>query len=216
MKIFDLSQPVFNACPAWPTYELTAVTYEAVVGNDGYTAERIDLNSHTGTHLDAPFHFFPGKATIDEIPIECFMGKAHIANLDGIAPRTGIGKSHLEAYLPRIMPGEIVLINTGWHKKRAISTEYYHDWPYLSSEGAELLLSKKIKGVGIDGMSLGGWYEGTGRPCHEILLGNGIWILEEICFPDELLAYEACNLTAVPLKLKGFGGSPTRAYATVD
>jgi kynurenine formamidase len=187
-----------------------------VVGNDGYTAERIDLNSHTGTHLDAPFHFFPEKAAIDEIPIERFIGRAHIVNLDGIAPRTGIGEQHLRSYLPRVERDDIVLINTGWHKKRALSQEYYHDWPYLSGEGAGLLLEKKIKGVGIDGMSLGGWYEGTGRPCHEILLGNDVWILEEICFPDELLSHETCILTAVPLKLKGFGGSPVRAFASVD
>ena len=216
MKIFDLSQPTYNACPAWPTYELTSVTYEKVVGNDGYTAERIDFNSHTGTHLDAPFHFFPGKATIDEIPIDRFIGRAQIINLDGIAPRTGIDKARLEPYLPRIQPDDIVLINTGWHKKRALSTEYYHDWPYVTGDGAEALLARKIKGVGIDGMSLGGWYEGTGRPCHEVLLSHDIWILEEICFPDDLLAYETCNLTAVPLNLKGFGGSPTRAFAIVD
>jgi kynurenine formamidase len=64
-------------------------------------------------------------------------------------------------------------------------------------------------------MSVGGWYEGTGRPCHEVLLKGGVWLLEELFFPDELLAYKTCALTAVPLKLKGFGGSPTRAYATV-
>ncbi|MDR3254989.1 MAG: cyclase family protein [Synergistaceae bacterium] len=216
MKVFDLSQPLYNACPGWPTYALTAITYEKIVGNDGYTAERIDFNSHTGTHLDAPFHFFPDGATIDEIPLERFIGRALIVNLDGIAARTGIGETHLKKYLPRIQPDDIVLLNTGWHRKRAVSAEYYHDWPYLTGEGAELLKERKIKGVGIDGMSLGGWYEGTGRPCHEALLSSDIWILEEIVFPDELLSYETCNLTAVPLKLKGFGGSPTRAYATVE
>jgi kynurenine formamidase len=65
-------------------------------------------------------------------------------------------------------------------------------------------------------MSAGGWYEGTGRPCHEALLGNGVWIVEELIFPKELLKYESCAFTAVPLKLRGFGGSPTRAYAAVD
>ncbi|MDR2479916.1 MAG: cyclase family protein, partial [Treponema sp.] len=91
--------------------------------------------------------------------------------------------------------------------------EYYHDWPYLSQEGAEILLAKGVKGVGIDAMSMGGWYEGTGRPCHEVLLGNGVWLVEELFFPEELMAHLACTFTAVPLKLQGFGGSPTRAFA---
>ena len=59
-KFYDLSQPVFHNCPGWPTYKMTDVTYEANYTNDLFNAERIDLNVHTGTHVDAPFHFFPG------------------------------------------------------------------------------------------------------------------------------------------------------------
>jgi kynurenine formamidase len=216
MKIIDLTQPLFHSCPAWPVYEPVSFTYEKVVGNDGYTAERINMNSHTGTHLDAPSHFFPDMTSIDQIFLERFIGKAHILNLEGIPPRTGIGERELAPYLNRIAADDIVLLHTGWSAKRSLSAEYYHDWPYLSQEGAELLLKKQVRGVGIDGLSVGGWYEGTGRPCHEVLLGNGVWLLEELNFPREILRYEICTLTAVPLLLRGFGGSPTRAYAVVD
>jgi kynurenine formamidase len=216
MKYFDLSVPLYHNCPGWPTYRLTEFNYEKVHGNDGFIAERIDINVHTGTHLDAPYHFSPQGKTIDEIPLESFIGRAWIVNLTGIAARTGIGVEHLEEHLTKVQKGDIVLYCTGWAQKRAHSQEYYHDWPYLTKEGAELLLAKGVKGVGTDGMSIGGWYEGTGRPCHEVLLGNGIWLVEELLFPAELLKHESCNFTAVPLNLRGFGGSITRAYAAVE
>jgi kynurenine formamidase len=216
LKYFDLSIPLYHNCPGWPTYKMTEFNYEAVHGNDGFIAERINMNTHTGTHLDAPFHFFPEGKTIDEIPLESFIGRAWIVNLTGIKARTGIGPEVLEKKLDKVQKGDIVLYCTGWSGKRGYSPEYYHDWPWLSKEGAELLLAKGVKGVGTDGLSAGGWYEGTGRPCHEVLLGQGIWIVEELIFPQELLTHESCTFTAVPLNLRGFGGSPTRAYAVVE
>ena len=78
------------------------------------------------------------------------------------------------------------------------------------------MLDKGIKGVGIDGLSMGGWYEGTGRPCHEILLSHKIWILEEITFPEEILKYKEVMLHCAPIKLMGCSGAPCRAYAIVE
>ncbi|GHV91512.1 hypothetical protein AGMMS50268_20150 [Spirochaetia bacterium] len=216
MKYFDLSVPLYHNCPAWPTHAFTEVSLEGVHGTTGAITERIDLNVHTGTHLDAPYHFIPQGKTIDEIPLEAFIGRAWIVDLTGIAGRTGIGAEDLEKHLGPVQKGDIVLYRTGWSLKRSYSPEYLNDWPYLTKEGAELLLSKGVKGVGTDGLSIGGWYEGAGRPSHEALLGAGVWLVEELIFPDELLTYKSCTFTAVPLNLRGFGGSPTRAYATVD
>ena len=216
MKIFDLSQPIYNSCPGWPTYQETTVTHETVVGIQGYTSEILKMNTHTATHLDAPFHFFPEKDTIDRVPIDKYIGKAIIINLTGVEPCYAIGSKDIIPYEDKIKEGCIVLFCTGWQKKRGFSKEYYNDWPYLSGEGAEWLLNKGVKGVGIDGMSMGGWHEGTGRPCHEILLSNDVWLLEELNFPDEVLQYEEVELHAVPLKLYGCGGAPCRAYAIVN
>ena len=216
MKIFDLTQPVYSSCPGWPTYKETTVTHETVVGVEGYTSEIIRMNTHTATHLDAPFHFFPDMKTIDQIPLDKFIGKAVIVNLTGVSGCYAIGVKDLLPYEDLITEGKIVLLCTGWYKNRGFSKEYYKAWPYLSGEGAKWLLDKGVKGVGIDGMSMGGWYEGTGRPCHEILLSNEVWLLEELTFPDEVLEYKEVELHAVPLKLLGCGGSPCRAYAIVE
>ena len=216
MKVIDLTQPIYHGCPGWPTYGETSVTHETVVGIHGYTSEIIHLNTHTATHLDAPFHFFPDMATIDQIPLDKFIGEAVIVDLTGVGPCYAVGPADLEPYADKIKPGGIVLLCTGWHTKRGYSKEYYNDWPYLSGEGAQWLLEKGVKGVGIDGMSMGGWYEGTGRPCHEVLLSQGVWLLEELNFPAEVLQYSVVTLHAVPMKLTGCGGSPCRAYAIVE
>lgn len=213
---YDLSQPVYDHCPGWPTYEPTIVRYEATYEQDRFNAEQIRLNSHTGTHLDAPFHFFPQGQTIDQLDVSLFQGEAVIVDLRGIIQtKQGITASHLEPYKDQIHEGSIVLFDTGWNEKRSFDKEYMNDWPYLTGEGAEWLKARKIKGVGIDTLSMGGWYEGTGRPCHEVLLSGGIWILEEISIPDELAKLGSCYLMAFPIKLKGFSGGPARAVAAV-
>ncbi len=217
-KFYDLSQPVFHNCPGWPTYKMTDVTYEANYTNDLFNAERIDLNVHTGTHVDAPFHFFPGGKTVDEIPLERWQGEAVLVDLRGKLEKCqGILPEDVRAYDELIGPDKIVLLNTGWGKMRdGWNLEYGHDWPYITGELASYFAEKKIKGVGIDALSIGGWYEGTGRPCHEILLSKEIWALEELLFPDELMEYKTCYMNAYPLKLKGFSGSMVRAVAVVE
>lgn len=214
-KIIDLSQPVYHNCPGWPTYEMVDVRYEAIYPNDGYTAERIQMNVHTATHLDAPFHFYPEGKTIEQIPIDRFQGEAVPVDLFGIAADTPIGVEHLEPYKDVVRPGDIVLLCTGWGKKRGYTKEYYHQWPYLSGEGAEWLVNHKVKGVGLDGLSIGGWGMEKAVPPHEILLSNEIWPLEELYLTEELLTEERWFLCAFPLKLKGFGGAPVRAVAMV-
>lgn len=212
-KVIDLSQPLFHNCPGWPTYKMVNVDYEAIYPKDGFTAERIDMNVHTGTHMDAPFHFYPDGKKVDEMAVEQFVGEAIPINLFGIEPETAIGKEHLEPYADKIKPGDIVLLCTGWSEKRGYTEDYYYKWPFLSREGAKWLVEKKVKGVGIDGLSIGGWAEGNGPPAHEELLSNEIWPLEELNLTEELFEEERWFICAVPLKLKGFGGAPVRAVA---
>ncbi|MDO4260706.1 MAG: cyclase family protein [Eubacteriales bacterium] len=215
-KFYDISQPVYDNCPGWPTYEVTTVRNEAFHERDHFNAEQIRLNSHTGTHLDAPYHFFPDGITIDRMPVELFQGEAVLADLRGkISAKEGIRTEHLKPYENLIREGVIVLLNTGWGEKRGFGEDYIHDWPYLTGEAARWLCGRGIKGVGIDAMSIGGWYEGTGRPCHEELLSHGVWALEEIRLPDELMEHRTCYLMAFPLKLQGFSGAPARAVAAV-
>lgn len=214
MKIIDMTQTLYHNCPGWFAYANAEIGHETVVGVQGYTSERLNINTHTATHLDAPSHFYPGLDTIDKMPLEKFVGKAIIVDMTGVEPDYGITPKDLEAYESLMEKDCIVLINTGWCKKRGYGEEYYKMWPYLTGEGAKWCRERGAKGVGIDSMSLGAY--SNGRPAHSELLPYGVWIIEEVNFPDEIKEYKTVNFVSVPLKLEASGGSPTRAYAIVD
>ena len=215
-KFYDLSQPVFANCPCWISHEMVDVKLVENHPAHGDVVERFAMDFHTGTHLDAPYHFCPEGQTIDQIPVENFQGHAVIADLRGqLGPAEPILARHLEPYADRVKEGDILMICTGWGQKRALTKEYCHDWPYISEEAAQWMTAKKLKGVSTDGLSVGGWYEGTGRPAHVELLSHGVWALEETILPDELVEVGECHLFAFPVKFQGFSGAPARAVAVV-
>ena len=208
-KMLDLSQPVYHACPGWPTYKPTVVSYEAQHVTHGFEAERIEFNAHTGTHMDAPYHFCPDKTKLDEMDIRLFQGRAVPFDLRGIG-QMAIEAKHLEACGTDIGKDDYALLYTGWAQKRGLTKEYYFEWPYVTEGAAQWLVDKGIKGVCIDGMSVGGWPEGTGAPPHAVLLGNEIVVIEELYMDEELLKEKEWFLVGAPIKLQGFSGAPTR------
>ena len=164
------------------------------------------------------FQTFPYGETVDEIEVEKWQGDAVLVDLRGkVEAKQGIMPSDVGKYDELIQKDTIVLFNTGWGRKRKNwDKEYGNDWPFITGELAAYLVEKQVRGCGIDTLSAGGWYEGTGRPCHEELLSHGVWILEELLFADELMKHEECYLTAYPIKLAGFSGAPVRAVAVVE
>ncbi|MCI8417766.1 MAG: cyclase family protein [Lachnospiraceae bacterium] len=211
-KMLDLSQPVYHACPGWPTYDPTIVGYEARHATHDFEAERIDLNAHTGTHMDAPYHFIETGTPVDQMDLRLFQGRGIPFDLRNIG-QMGIEAKHLEACGTDIGEGDIALLYTGWAQKRGMNKEYLYAWPYVTGEAAQWLVDKGVKGVCIDGLSVGGWPEGTGRPPHEILLGHEVMITEELYMDEELLAEKEWYVIALPIKLQGGSGAPTRVVA---
>ena len=215
VRFYDLSQPIFPSCPGWPAYPGTVLERSHTIAKDGFNAERLDLITHTGTHLDVPFHFFADGKRLEQVPVDSFQGPAVALDLRGLKPSQGIGAAELAPFAERIQPGDIVLLRTGWDEKRSLEPVYLYEWPYLTGEGARWLVDRRVRAVGIDGLSVGGWAPGTGRPAHEALLGAGVWILEEVRFPEEVIAAGRFHLFAFPILLEGCGGSLVRAVAMV-
>lgn len=214
MKIFDLSQPLFHDCPNCPAHPPIRLPRTADHPADGWRMEEFHMASHSGTHLDAPLHKLAGGASIDRFSLEAFAGSAVMADLSGEAvPDLAIGENELGAALgDEVLADRIVLLNTGWGHRRAQDEAWLRHSPFLSPEGAAWLVARKIRGVGIDHFSIGGAAEpGNGRT-HEILLGAGVWVVEELCFREgwrEALA--GATFQALPLFLPGFSGAPCRA-----
>ncbi|MFV0528264.1 MAG: cyclase family protein [Lachnospiraceae bacterium] len=107
------------------------------------------------------------------------------------------------------------LLCTGWGYKRGWTTDYVDNWPYLGEDAALWLLDKKVKGIVIDAMSIGGPKAGEGLMQHELLLEAGIWLGEEFFLPKELLEHERWEFIFLPLKMEGCGGAPGRAIAMI-
>lgn len=211
-RIIDLSQPLYQECPGWPDYTPTSVLREYNTTVHGFNAETVTMNTHTGTHVDAPFHFFDDGARIGDMPVDTFAGPALFLDLRSIPADSPIEAEHLLPFKDKIRPGDIVVLVTGWAAKRGLNKEYMLQWPYLSRSGAELLVECGVKGVGIDTMSIGGWGSpAKGRPCHEVLLGAGKFIVEELNVPEELLDGRHHLFSCFPILMRDCGGAWARA-----
>lgn len=211
-KILDLSQPIYHGCPGWPTYDPTIVTNEAKHAIHGYNAERVNMNTHTATHLDAPYHFFEEGTTVDNMDLFQFQGRGIVADLRNLNTMA-ILPEHLKAVENKVKPGDILILYTGWGLKRGFNKQYLFEWPYVTKELAEWMVQKGVKTMCIDGLSAGGWPEGTGAPPHLVLLSKGVVIIEELYMDDNILSEDEWFISAFPIKMKGCGGAPCRVVA---
>jgi kynurenine formamidase len=208
LKLIDLSQPLFDGCPNCPVHPPVRSTILKDHPQSGWRVEHLSLSNHTGSHVDAPLHKIAGGASLDDMPLERFAGPALIADVRGIAPSAGITIEMPKAKLHHPLRGAIILLATGWGQKRAHTHEWLYDSPYLSPEAARWLVENGVSGVGIDHYSIGGMRDSINPVVHEILLGNGVWIVEELRFSAEALAVpQPCKFWALPINLKGHTGA---------
>jgi len=212
--IYDLSQPIFNNVPQWPKFRPTSMTTPHLAATEPANVERLDLMTHTGTHVDAPFHFFPEAEAIDELPLNHFHGSCIALDLRHKQPGSGITRADLAPFADLIRPEVIVLLKTGWGDKRALTKEFLTEWPYLTGEGAEYLLARGIHGVGIEGLSIGGYDDlEKETAAHLVLLGAKKLIVEDICIPTEMLDARIRHFAAFPVRIQQASAGWTRAVA---
>ncbi|OWK45122.1 cyclase family protein [Fimbriiglobus ruber] len=216
MRFIDLSQPVYHDspnCPAHPPVKSEVIKDHPA---HGWRVELMTLASHTGSHVDAPLHKIAGGASLDDIPLEHWAGPAYIADFRGIAPGTKITAEMLAAKLPPELAGQIVLLATGWGDKRAKTDEWLYQSPCLSEDGAAFLVAAGIRGVGIDHYSIGGMTDPTNPRVHTILLGAGVWVVEELRFPPEVFDLpQPVTYMGLPVNFRGHTGAFCRPVLVV-
>jgi kynurenine formamidase len=217
MKLIDLSQPLYDGAPNCPAHPVPRSERTADHEGEGWRMEVLTLATHTGSHLDAPLHKIAGGRSITDLPLETFVGPARIVDLRPLEPETPIGRDRLEASLPDLNPGDIVLLCTGWGDRRARTEVWLHQSPPLSPDGARWLVERGVRGVGIDHYSIGGCREPMNSETHVVLLGAGLWVVEDLRFPPEALAQpQPVQFMALPINLRDHSGAFCRPVLIVD
>ena len=211
-RVHDLTALLTSHMPVWPTAPPPVVEPVGNVARDGYTIERLNCLTHTGTHMDAPYHFLEDGATIDHIPPEQLVGRAAVLDLRKELNGPVISAEAVRAHWPRSFAPQFVLIETGWSHLRAPTRNYLYDFPGISPDAARWVADQRVRGVGIDTLGIDP-FANTKFEAHKVLLGRGIWILEALDHLDELSEDRAYTLVAAPLKIEGASGAMARVLA---
>jgi kynurenine formamidase len=198
--------------PVWPTAPLPVFEPVGLVPRDGYSIERVNCTTHTGTHMDAPFHFLEDGLTVDRIPAANLVGRAAVLDLRKEIAGPVIDLESLKKHWPTSVRPEIVLLETGWSHERAPTHRYLYDFPGITPESAKWLADQGIRGVGTDTLGIDP-FSNTKFEAHKVLLGRGIWILEALDHLDELAEGRSYTLVAGPLKIAGASGAMARVFA---
>jgi arylformamidase len=171
---------------------------------------KIEMVANTGTYLDSPFHRFADGKDLAALDL------AALADLDCVMVRVASRSERAitpDAFAGLSLRGKAVLVHTGWDRHWR-SDQYFEGHPFLTAETAQLLVDAGATLVGIDSYNIDDTADGR-RPVHTTLLGAEIPIVEHLCglqhLPDQ-----GSRFFAVPVKVKGFGTFPVRAFAIVD
>jgi kynurenine formamidase len=209
----DLTLTISESIPSFPGSPKPQFIHWSNLKENGYNLELLFLSSHTGTHLDAPYHFAKNGVKIDQIPLDRLLGKAILIKLQK-KKNTSITKSDIilfEKNNYKIPNHSSIFFYTGWQKNLK-NDNYFTENPGLDISSAKYLTSKKVNLIGIDSPSID-LGENTSFNVHNILSKNNILIVENLTNLNKITTKEF-NFTILPLKLKDATGSPVRAIAS--
>ena len=189
----------------------TACTFE----RDGWNSRNLHLYSHAGTHMDAPVHFAAGPRSIDQIPLDFFMGPAWVVDLPGMTSRAVIELAHLGELPSKFKAGESLILRTGWSRFVEEAAIYRDGLPRVSESLARWCVDRRVKMIGVEPPSVAEIKTAEVSVIHRILLSGGIVIVEGLS-NLEALQRSKIFFVALPLKIEGGDGSPCRALAIED
>jgi arylformamidase len=208
----DLTQELANGMPIYPGNPVPSFKSYETLAENGVNLMSLALGSHTGTHTDAPRHFIRDGIGVDQIPPKKLIGEAYVADLSYKPIGSGITSSDLRSKLEHsIRADDIAICYTGssehWGEESVNS-----NYTYLTGEAAEYLVSKKVRAVGIDFLSV----EKCKAPepvAHKALLGNGIFIIESLSSAVKQFVGKRVLLICLPIKISGGDAAPSRVVA---
>jgi arylformamidase len=205
-RIWDVSVPVRHGglvYPGNPPISITAM--QSIAQGDTANVSRIDLGSHTGTHVDAPLHFMDGGAGVDELPLDVLVGPARlIAFGDEVM---AVGEAELRRHDLRSVTRLLIRTRNSAFLASG-SSEFHPDFTHVTPDGAEYLVSIGVRLVGVDYLSVE-QFRSPHHKTHKTLLANSVVIVEGLVLAEPPPGdYE---LYCLPMLLAGIDGAPARA-----
>ena len=220
MEFIDLTAELSHGMVRHPAPHLPPVEVVPVATHSETKrlVQRVTFGTHVSTHIDAPLHAIEGAASIDEIPLETFCGRALKIRIEGVSKDCPIDVPHLEGFASGLEANTRVVLETGWSRETWGTAGYFTQGPFLTRAASEMLAGVGLVLLGMDFPNVDSNDEtkpGIAAPNHNILLRTGMVLLENLLNLDRIDRAEF-RLTSLPLKLIGGDGCPCRAIAEID
>ena len=187
----------------------------------GFSTAYATFSIHTGTHIDAPYHFIKDGLTMEQVPLEWLNGPAVLLDLRTVArPKQALTVEMLRAAAgdPTELRDRRVVLWSGWAEERWNSPTFYGDNPYLANEAAQWLVDAGARALAVDFAVDGGPPKPPGQPkypVHVITLGANVCLIENLINLNQI-GKRHFTLIAMPVPVKGGNGGPARVAAWVD
>ena len=206
-RFVELSHPLETGMPVYPGHPL--VEFLPVDAEPPRQILRLQIGTHSGTHIDAARHFIPTGRTIDQYPLERFVVPTVIVAVRASRDHE-IDWAALADATADVPKGGAILVQTGWDRHWGDQAMRHH--PYLGIEACENLVTAGVGLVGTDAVNVDCTSRRTTK-AHEILLGHDVLIVENLTNLSQIAHNAIVECAFVPLMLSGADGSPIRAYA---
>jgi kynurenine formamidase len=149
LEFYELSHPWGYGIPVWPGDPDVKIDRLGTHARDGVMGSKITTNMHNSTHVNAPIHLIQRGSDVSALSIERFFGNGVVLGIPKKKWELVTPQDLEKAKLP-VEAHDIVIINTGWHRKYSDSQEYFGHAPGLSKAAAEWLVARKVNAIGVD------------------------------------------------------------------
>lgn len=207
--LVDLTHTLNSNISVYPGTPGPAFIPSATIEKDGFAESSVIMTTHTGTHMDAPCHILPGTRSLEQFPLEQFIGKGIVLDCTQVS---SITLDFVQSKQDQIRGAGFILFYTGWQQKWNTS-HYFDPFPTLATAAIEWLLQFQPKALGFDTISVDSMTD-EALPNHHLLLAKEVLIIENLTNLDRLVDKDFL-LYCIPLKIERADASPVRAFAQV-
>ncbi|WP_164667754.1 cyclase family protein [Virgibacillus doumboii] len=226
MKLIDLTLELFDGLQSFKSHPPFEIKEHSTFENSGhryilpckgFESRLITFSDHSGTHIDAPVHFIEGGQTASDMTLENTMGAAVFLDISEFKTQDEAVTAEMldkaeEKQGIHVQENDIVLVRT---RKGTWGDDDFYEAKAFAKSAGEWLTSKKVKTVGLDLPNID-VNDNMKREVHMEVLGNNIYIIENLVNLEKLPKQKRFQFQALPLKIKNATASPVRAIAFVD